>query len=518
MMEVALPKVYGGRWQIVNALELGRGGQGEVCRVKDLTGAYPGEYALKRVPNAKRRERFRREIEAIKRLTNPETQQAHPNIISLIDHSALDGNGEHQKQFLVMPIANGGDLSDPGRLSLYKDSIDGVLQVGKQVARALSAAHAAGIVHRDVKPANILFTGFGHELWLSDFGICLLCEAPRVTEPPEVVGPRVFMAPELEQGGQLEVTASVDIYSLGKVMFYMLSGGVIVPRERLDEPQFRKVFAKDERYGLLEILLSQMICAQDQRIQDADEVIRHIEKIETWGKNARLLPIGEDALAAIEQIQLQSVETGRIVRENLQARDREAKAQGVVQTSVLAWLTAELRKVASIISSTTINCEVHEIAMGTMAVQARDAVIFHALSGVELVVRDMQDQTNRAHALQFFVCRRHNSKTSAGDGLPPVTIQPAVDTELAVVPFYRDTARHSARNDEPASGYISRQNQVGAMRGYLAWSASGRNVDFVIASGRRPISSTARQHCMRPFVCLNGLPTNRTFANWSKKR
>ena len=195
-----MARVYGGRWELVGGPALGHGGQGTVFRVKDRSGEHLGEYALKRVPDINRRERFRREIDAIKRLTNPETRQAHPNIISLIDHSALDNTGDPEKQFLVMPIANGGDLSDPGRLSLYKDSIDGVLQVAKQVACALSAAHAAEIVHRDVKPENILFAGFGHELWLSDFGICLIREAPRVTEPPEVMGPRAFMAPELEQG------------------------------------------------------------------------------------------------------------------------------------------------------------------------------------------------------------------------------------------------------------------------------------------------------------------------------
>ncbi len=195
-----MAKVYGGRWELVDGPPLGSGGQGTVFRVKDRSGELPGEFALKRIPDVNRRERFVREIEAIKLLTDPETQRAHPNIIPLIDHSALDDTGNPEKQFLVMPIAHGGDLSDAGRLSLFTDSIDAVLQVAKLVARALSAAHAANIVHRDVKPKNILFTGRGHELWLSDFGICLIREAPRVTELPEVMGPRGFMAPELELG------------------------------------------------------------------------------------------------------------------------------------------------------------------------------------------------------------------------------------------------------------------------------------------------------------------------------
>jgi serine/threonine protein kinase len=215
-----------------------------------------------------------------------------------------------------MPVANGGHLGDAGRLSLYKDSIDAVLQVAKQVAGALSAAHAAKIIHRDVKPENILITGMGHELWLSDFGICLIREAPRVTEPPEVMRPRAFMAPELEQGGQLDVTPSADIYSLGKVLFYMLSGGVILPRERIHEEQFRKAFAKGERYGLMEVLLSGMICPQDRRIQSAEEVIKQLEKIEAWEKNARLLPIGDEARAGIEQIKRRSLEAGRVAAEN----------------------------------------------------------------------------------------------------------------------------------------------------------------------------------------------------------
>jgi serine/threonine protein kinase len=480
-----MAKVYGGRWQLVDSPELGHGGQGTVFRVKDLSGEHRGEFALKRVPDSNRRVRFRREIEAIKRLTDPQTHQAHPNIISLLDHSALDDTPDPAKQYLVMPIATGGDLSVPGRLGLYKDSIDSVLQVAKQVAGALSAAHAAGIIHRDVKPENILFTGMGHELWLSDFGICLIREAPRVTELPEVVGPWAFMAPELEQGGQLDVTPSADIYSLGKVIFYMLSGGVILPRERIHEEQFRNVFAKGERYGLMELLLRQMICPQDQRIQNADEVIKQLEKIEAWEKNARL-PISDAARAGIEQIQRRSLETSRIAAENQQARNQEGYSLGTVQKSLTAWLTAKLIEFSPLISSNTIKCDVRDAGMPNgrpLRVRMGRTSMYQALNGVELTFEDVNDPSNRHHALQFFLCKHKKvvgtvtfvHRDSLLDVEPAgLKAEPARDFELAVLPFYWQTLRHT--NNPSAMGYFSRKNKVGSMRGHLQMpQMGGRN-------------------------------------------
>ena len=473
-----MAKVYGGRWQLVDQPELGRGGQGTVFRVKDQSGVHQEEFALKRVPDVNRRNRFLHEIEAVKRLTDPETQRAHPNVISLIDHSALDNTENLEKQFLVMPIASGGDLGGAGRLSLYKDSIDAVLQVAKQVAGALSAAHAAKIIHRDVKPENILFTGMGHELWLSDFGICLIREAQRVTEPPEVMGPRAFMAPELEQGGQLDVTPSADIYSLGKVIFYMLSGGVILPRERIHEEQFRKVFAKGERYGLMELLLRRMICPVGQRIQSAEEVIEQLEKIEAWEKNARLLPIGEEALAGIEQIQRRSLEAGRVAAENQQARDQETQALGAVQESLTDWLTAELNKVAPHISSDSIKCAVRDAGMPNgqqLQVQTGHTSMYHALNGVELTFEDVNDPSKRHHALQFFLCKHQRFVVTVRvvDREPLPNPEPARDFELAVLPFYRQTLQHRHPNNPSAMGYISRKNKFGTVRGHLEMPRRG---------------------------------------------
>jgi serine/threonine protein kinase len=77
-----MPKLYGNRWKLLDAPPLGQGGQSEVFRASDTRGELGGEFALKRVKNPKRHDRFRNEIEAIQRLS-------HPNVIKLIDHSAL---------------------------------------------------------------------------------------------------------------------------------------------------------------------------------------------------------------------------------------------------------------------------------------------------------------------------------------------------------------------------------------------------------------------------------------------
>jgi serine/threonine protein kinase len=252
-----MAKQYGNRWE--NIGELGKGGQSRVFRVRDLTGEPESVFALKRVLNPNRHERFRTEVEATKRLS-------HPNIIKVIDHSALnDASGDPEKQYIVMPIAEGGDLGRHERYSLYTGAIDVVIIVAKQVASALAAAHSLDVIHRDVKPQNILFTGNGHEVWLADFGICLIREMDRLTPADEAVGPRIFMAPELEGGGKLAVTPAADVYSLGKVIYFMFSGGKELPRERLDEAQYA-VFDAGERHRLLQWLLRRMICPLDQRI------------------------------------------------------------------------------------------------------------------------------------------------------------------------------------------------------------------------------------------------------------
>jgi len=261
-----------GKWEIVDAVD--EGGQAHVFRVKDRTGGQPGLFALKRLRNGKRIDRFRNEVEAVAALK-------HPNVVPLIDKSALhDPISKKDRRYLVMPLADGRSLDDVAR---FKGDARRVIGVARQIAAGLAEAHThtPRIIHRDVKPGNVLFPKKdADDVWVSDFGICLIDDGrPRQTEDGERPGPAMFMAPELEGGGQLDVGPEADVYSLGKVIFFMLSGGVILPRERLDESPYREVL-DGPGLGRLKALLSQMIRRDPMtRIQTMAEVIDHLDSI-----------------------------------------------------------------------------------------------------------------------------------------------------------------------------------------------------------------------------------------------
>ncbi|MFN8017377.1 MAG: serine/threonine-protein kinase [Acidimicrobiales bacterium] len=152
--------------------------------------------------------RFRAEALAAARLS-------HPSIVSVYDTFTDDG-----VEAIVMELVSGttlrADLDQHGPMRL-----DAVLAVGTQVADALGAAHAAGLVHRDVKPANILLSADGRVL-VADFGIAKAAEGGDLTTAGAMVGTAKYLAPEQVQGGPLDGRA--DLYSLGVVLYEALTG------------------------------------------------------------------------------------------------------------------------------------------------------------------------------------------------------------------------------------------------------------------------------------------------------
>jgi serine/threonine protein kinase len=216
-----MAKVYDNRWRFIR--NLAAGGQGSIALVSDDSGVLPGELALKRLINAdspERRARFERETKALDSLDNPNILKIH--------HKQLDPPvGE--KPFFVTEYCSGGSLQERGA-GPFKDDVVETAIVVLPIVRALEAAHKAGVFHRDCKPANILFRANGTPV-LGDFGICYAEDGALVTLSEEGIGSKNFIAPEMESGGSGEMSEGVDVYSLAKVLYWMLSGGRTLGRE-----------------------------------------------------------------------------------------------------------------------------------------------------------------------------------------------------------------------------------------------------------------------------------------------
>ena len=460
--------LYGGRWKTGDGL--GQGGQGHVFRATDTTNQLLGEFALKRIINPQRHERFRNEIEAIKAV-------AHPNIIPLIDHSALDAAASDVRPFLVMPIAEGGDVSEPDRLSLYTGSIEAVLRVAWQIASALEAAHAAGVIHRDVKPQNILFTGKGHNIWVSDFGICLIRGYERPTETGEIVGAHGFTSPELENGGRLDVEPAADVYSLGKLIFYIFSGGLVVPRETEHDERYDPLFANSERAQRLHFLLGQMVSPLHQRLKTMKEVIQALRTIEDWERNAHASPIGAEGLAAIEQLRRRAHKARQVTAENESARDQEKRVLQSVKEGFKSWLKAELIISVSQFGNDDniegVAGEAGDLGKSYRLLAAVGNQAYIPMTALEPRLRTAEDNFQRLHRLRIQLCEGPKAIVTVtaqvvGAQRSEPTAMPAQDPQLAMMPVYFQTAFAQGSNPQPAlAGFLTKKAAVGTVGGQV---------------------------------------------------
>ena len=197
--------------------QLGRGGMGEVFRATDtntdravalkvLTSTEPGSA-----------QRFRSEADLL-------TLLDHPGVVR------LRGSGFHDGvPYLVLDLADGP--------SLARELADGPLdlgrmrRVGSEIADALAHAHDHGVVHRDVKPSNVLFAADGRAR-LADFGIARLAGAQTLTRTGQLVGTAPYLAPEQVAGD--EVGPAADVYALGLVLAECLTGRPCFPGTQIE--------------------------------------------------------------------------------------------------------------------------------------------------------------------------------------------------------------------------------------------------------------------------------------------
>lgn len=269
-----MPDVYGQRWQIVRSL--GEGGQAHTFIVADLKGASDANYVLKRLKNIKRIDRFKREIELVRNLS-------HPNIVQLLDFD-LDTD----KPYLITEYCAGGSLTIAEPFWQGNPSI--AFSLFLDICEALKHAHTHGVIHRDIKPANVFLRSERGPAVLGDFGLCFVETGARLTLTDEAVGPRLFIAPELEDGRADNLSNKADIYSIGKLLYWLLSGGEVFSREKHRESRWDlKRKAEDSLLGWQNIYLEHANRLLDLMITSNPEDRRRIGNITILAKRAEVL-------------------------------------------------------------------------------------------------------------------------------------------------------------------------------------------------------------------------------------
>lgn len=200
--------------------EIDRGGMGVVFRARHRTlrrtaaikMLLAGSFASKDA-----QQRFRREADAAARLN-------HPGIVAVYDVGEIDRVGELKgRTWIAMALVEGQDLSRRIEQDLFSSSE--AARIGIRIADAVHYAHGKGVIHRDLKPANILLDrdGLPH---VSDFGLsrCLDDNETRLTADGQIFGTPGYMSPEQAAGRNDEVGPGSDVYSIGAILYCMLTG------------------------------------------------------------------------------------------------------------------------------------------------------------------------------------------------------------------------------------------------------------------------------------------------------
>src|SRR5579885_1195562 len=210
-MSTLLGTTLNGRYRL--EARIGAGGMSTVYRAHDETLERPVAIKLMNrevASDSDQLERFRREARAV-------AQLSHPHVVGVIDAGEDEG-----RPYIVFEYVEGETLKErirrAGRLPIAE-----AVAYAIEIARALGAAHARHIVHRDVKPQNVLIDEEGSAK-VTDFGIARTLDEEGLTADGRVVGTTDYVSPEQALGQQ--VTGQSDLYSLGIVLYEMLSGEV----------------------------------------------------------------------------------------------------------------------------------------------------------------------------------------------------------------------------------------------------------------------------------------------------
>jgi eukaryotic-like serine/threonine-protein kinase len=303
--------MLGGRYRIEGGL--GAGGMAEVFRGFDTV--LNRQVAIKILAPQYARDvsfvdRFRREAQAAARLN-------HPNVVAVYDSGSDDGT-----HFIVMEFVEGRTLADflakGGKLAPAKAT-----EIAERIADALQAAHAQGVVHRDVKSANVMVTREG-TVKVMDFGIARMAEGDNVTQTAAVLGTASYLSPEQAQGRPVD--ARSDIYSLGVVLYEMLTGGVpfvgdtavaVAYKHVQETPPLPSSKNPEVPPALDAVVMRAMAKNPANRYQTAAEFREDLERVRRGEmvQATPLLPAGSEATQVISRSQTQVMPAGAVADE-----------------------------------------------------------------------------------------------------------------------------------------------------------------------------------------------------------
>jgi serine/threonine-protein kinase len=387
---------------------IGRGGMGVVYRAEHLN--LRRRAAIKIIApdlaeSSGFRERFTREARIAAALQ-------HPNIVTVYDAGEVEG-----LLYLAMQYIEGQDLAAvlrrDGRLRPYR-----AIDVCRQIAAALDAAHAMGLIHRDVKPANVLIEG--RTAFLTDFGLTKRLEGTRtqITRAGDVVGTIHYVAPEQIEGAQ--VSARTDVYSLGCLLFHCLAGQVPFARDTdvaviyahlSEDPPRLSSLRPELPAGLDGVIAKALDKSADRRFPSCGDMIAAARGVvDLAGPLADTSPpraresTGASSLIAGEQVEGM----------------RDAAAAARRARVLLAGVDANTRAIAKVALGDRV--DVQEVAAGSTLERARetrpDLVIVDWGAGDGELVRALRDDPLTKHAkvllLVDYEGSEHRSAAAAG--------------------------------------------------------------------------------------------------------
>lgn len=259
--------------------------------------------------------RFQREAIMLARLQ-------HPHILPVFDYGQVDGYS-----YIVMPFLQNGTLAE--LLEARRRTLPEIHQIMTQIGSALGYAHARGMIHRDVKPSNVLIDEQGNCL-LTDFGLARMMQASsdRLTSAGAIMGTPAYMSPEQGKGDSVDLRS--DLYSLGVIFYEMLTGQVpyqdtlpmmVVIKHIRDPLPSARELAPELNDATERVLIKSLAKEPDERYQTAEDFVQAVKKA------MQVNPSGRAVSKAMDSVY------DRLLTKSKSTQSEEASAKGTDDAS-----------------------------------------------------------------------------------------------------------------------------------------------------------------------------------------